>query len=117
MSEKPPNTGSPESQRPQPGTIDPRGTIASGILLAIGILVGGNILVPMLASVLGSLVPDVYLIYGVLMIPQAAFMVVVVMIYARGKTRTGHGLLLGLAAILAVILLLVAACFGLVGQL
>lgn len=50
-------------------------------------------------------------------LPYVLIVVLAVLNYRKGKTRMGHGLLLGLLSIVAVALLLVAACFGMLSNL
>jgi hypothetical protein len=79
---------------------DDRGSLLLGIGLAWAIMIGGS----MVAG------PIHYTLWP---LPPVAILVVAIMLMINGKTRTGQGMLLGLLSIVAVILLLIAACFGL----
>lgn len=72
----------------------------SGIGMAWAVMVGGELALAKLGLVAWA-------------VPPAAVVVWAVVLLARGRTRTGSGMLLGLASVVAVALLLVAACFGL----
>lgn len=104
----------PPSLPPQPSetgdTPPPRQrSLAAGIGLAWLVMVGGEFLV----LVSGRL----SIIVGGILLPPAAILVWGIVLMLRGDLRLGKGLLLGLASILAVTLLLVAACFGLLSNL
>ena len=75
--------------------------------------VWGGIGIAWLIMVLGEVVilPTRALPFGLL--PPAAILALGIFMLFGDNPRTGKGLLLGLASIFAVILLLVAACFGL----
>ena len=88
------------SGRPTP---DDQGSLWGGIGLAWAVMIGGGV-------ALGSL----GIAFWLWLVPPVAIVVWAVVLLAQGRrTRTGKGLLLGLASIVAVVLLLVAACFGL----
>ncbi|GAB3041778.1 hypothetical protein GCM10027285_29270 [Oleiagrimonas citrea] len=85
----------------EPSPPQRRGSIAAGIGLAWLIMILGHLLLmPFRAATF-------------LPIPELLVGVAAAVFYAKGIPRTGQGLLLGLASLLAVALLLVAACFGL----
>ena len=92
----PPQPPAP-AQAPKP---DDGGSLLGGIGMAWAIMIVGSLMVGPINIALWPLPPLAILIIGVV------FMV-------NGKPRTGRGMLLGLASIVAVVLLLVAACFGL----
>lgn len=98
MSEQQPGPG---PFAPDPSAPKKQGSLAGGIGLAWAVMVGGEL-------VLGSLGVTYWLV------PPIAVVVLAVVLLTQGQTRTGRGVLLGLASIVAVALLLVAACFGLV---
>jgi len=103
----------PPSLPPRPPATDdtpPTGprSLAAGIGLAWLVMVGGELLI----LVSGRL----SIIAGGVLLPPAAILVWGIVLMVRGD-RLGKGLLLGLASILAVTLLLVAACFGLMSNL
>lgn len=88
---------------PDPG--QPGGSLAAGVGLAWAVMIIGEVLVVMTSSfgtILGGLLPPVAIIVWGLVLLMG------------DKPRTGKGLLLGLLSVIAVVLLLVAACFGLV---
>ena len=98
MSEQPPG---PRPSAPDPSKPKSQGSLWGGIGLAWAVMLGGELM-------LGSLGVTYWLV------PPVAIVVLAVMLLVQGPTRTGRGMLLGLASIIAVALLLVAACFGLV---
>jgi hypothetical protein len=119
-------TTPPETTPPAPplanqvgASADPkiRGSLGLGIALAWAVAVIGHIICGMLIAALArqidgsAAIPILVLI----LLPEVAIVVLAIVLSARGKPRTGGGLLLGLLSIFAVILLLVAACFGLFG--
>ncbi|KGI78314.1 hypothetical protein [Oleiagrimonas soli] len=87
-------SGDPSSKPPR------RGSIAAGIGLAWLIMIAGHLLLTPFGGL--AFTP----------LPEALVGVAAAVCYGKGIPRTGQGLLLGLASLLAVILLLVAACFG-----
>lgn len=101
---RPPLTEQPGIE-PKPGKGE--GALSTGILLAWCIMVLGYIVL----FNLGNVMPAAY--YGWFLPPLVVAILAVVLIN-RGVRRTGRGLLLGLLSVVAVLLLLVAACFGLV---
>ena len=109
MSERPPL---PSPSEPPP-TKEPPPTrersLAAGIGLAWLVMVGGELLI-LMSGRLG-------IIFGGMLVPPLLILVWGIVSLARGDRRLGKGLLLGLASILAVALLLVAACFGLMSNL
>jgi len=103
-----PPTSAPSPLPPLPAGAEPyRGSLALGVGLAWLIMIGGEILLVMLMSGLrmGLL--------GALWLPPLAIVVTGVVMLRGDHARTGKGMLLGLLSIIAVLLLLVAACFGL----
>lgn len=80
------------------------GSISKGIGLAWLIMVVGEPLSFSLSSTLTAAFP---------FIPPLAIIVAGVTLLFRTGSRTGTGLLLGLATVLATLVLLAAACFGL----
>lgn len=86
---------------------NPKGSLAKGFGLAWAVALGGSVLL----VALGTAMP---LLYGMLLpLPLVAILVAAIALLAQGRTRTGLGVFLGLASMLALALLLVAACFGL----
>ena len=97
MSEQSPGA----SPAPNPQAPKDQGSLWGGIGLAWAVMIGGEL-------ALGS--------FGVAYwaVPPVAILVWAIVLLVQGqRTRTGRGLLLGLASIVAVLVLLVAACFGL----
>ena len=108
MSEQQPPTGPaplPPDPPPAPGAMPPkpsdeRGSLLGGIGIAWAVMVGGSIVIAQISVMLWP-------------VPPVALLIWAVVAMAQGKTRTGQGMLLGLVSVVAVVLLLVAACFGL----
>lgn len=105
MSEQLPPAGpAPLPPEPSPSATakpqDSQGSLLGGIGLAWAIMVGGSLVV-------GPINVALWLV------PPVAILIIAVVFMVNGKSRTGRGMLLGLASIVAVALLLVAACFGL----
>ena len=100
----------PRAPAPMPGNIaDPStGSLAAGVGLAWLVMVVGEVLVLFTGSLAAIL--------GGIWMPPLAVIVWAVVLLNRGKSRTGKGMFLGLLSILAVLLLLVAACFGLMSN-
>ncbi|RUL71835.1 hypothetical protein [Dyella choica] len=87
---------------PEPKPPGDDGSLGAGIVLAwVSMILGEIVLVPIGGLPLGLLLPVVIVVIGIRMLSGDA-------------PRTGKGLLMGVASASAVILLLVAACFGLV---
>lgn len=95
-----PPTSAPPPQPPQtppPGA----GSLAAGVGLAWAVMIVGEPLMLATRSLASFWLPPVVIvIWGVVLLNGH-------------KTRTGKGLLLGLLSVIAVAILLVAACFGL----
>ncbi|HEX7817421.1 hypothetical protein [Dyella sp.] len=83
------------------------GSTGKGIALAWLIMILG------LAATMGvgTAIPGFFYAW---FLPPLAVAVLGIVLINRGVKRTGKGLLLGLASVVAVIVLLIAACFGLV---
>lgn len=92
------------------------GSIGLGIGLAWAVVLGGHLLTGIVlagvASLSRSLASILLMLLGVA--PEVAVIIWGIVLITRGKQRTGLGMFLGLASMVAVVLLLVAACFGLV---
>jgi hypothetical protein len=100
----PPPTPPPSGGAPAP----PGGSLAAGVGLAWLVMVVGELLV-MLTGSLGA-------ILGGIGLPPLAIIVWAFVLLGQGKSRTGKGMFLGLLSVIAVVLLLVAACFGLMSN-
>lgn len=97
----------PQSTEPQqPGSS--QGSLAAGVGLAWLVMLFGEMLVLMTNNI-GR-------ILGGMLLPPLAILVWGVVLLNGHKRRTGKGMLLGLLSIAAVLLLLVAACFGLMSN-
>lgn len=100
-----PPTSAPSPPPSLPHDEDPStGSLAAGVGLAWLIMLVGEILVVMTGN-LG-------IILGGMLLPPLAIVVWAVVLLNQGKSRTGKGMFLGLLSIVAVLVLLVAACFG-----
>lgn len=53
---------------------------------------------------------------GTFLLPPLVIVIWAIVLMSGNKSRTGKGMLLGLLSIIAVLLLLVAACFGLLSN-
>ena len=99
------STPTPPSSKP-----DSRGSLGLGIALAWAALIGGYTLVAFVASVNAH-----YTDTGVavlLLAPWALMLALIVWFASNNQPRTAMGIGVGIASIVAVALLLVAACFG-----
>ena len=95
---------------------DPRGSLAAGIGLFFLCLVGGGIAAWVLRIFVLAAVPawtyaDLMFVIPMLL-PWGAALVLGLWLASRGRTRTALGILVGFGILVAVLLLLVAACFG-----
>lgn len=104
-----PPTSAPSPPPPVPHEPEPSaGSLAAGVGLAWAIMIIGEILVMMtnnLSAILGGI-----------LLPPLAIIVWGTVLLNGDKPRTGKGMFLGLLSIVAVLLLLVAACFGLISS-
>ncbi|HEY9130921.1 MAG TPA: hypothetical protein VIM98_04120 [Dyella sp.] len=101
---RPPATNQPGIDPPVPSG---QGSIVLGIVLAWGVMIVGVLALAGVANVMPAL------LYG-WFVPPLAVAIVGLVLMRAGKRRTGKGMLLGLASVFGVLVLLVAACFGLV---
>jgi len=102
---RPPLTNEPGIEQQPPRS---EGSLAAGIALTWAVMVLGEI---MLGGLGVSASP--FFLWG-WFIPPVVVVIWAITLINRGVRRTGKGMLLGLASVVAVLLLLVAACFGLV---
>ncbi len=105
------------NQTPQPD----RGSLVIGFFAGWGVLVGSWILVSASWYVLGTMHPGSAdwispLLGMTALLPEAAMIALLVWFAAQGKTRSAVGVALTFASIIALALLLVAACFGLLAS-
>lgn len=104
-----PPTSAPSPPPPLPHEPEaPGGSLAAGVGLAWLIMIVGEVLVLMTGH-LGT-------ILGGMLIPPLAIVVWGAVLLNGDKPRRGKGMLLGLLSIAGVVLLLVAACFGLISN-
>lgn len=101
-------------QPPPPAAPQPpdRGSLPLGFALGWAVPIVGYICVGTLAGMASS----GSFILLLLCLPWIATAWLIVHFYTSGKPRTGKGMLIGLAAMVAAILLLVAACFSLLSS-
>ncbi|HEV7490062.1 MAG TPA: hypothetical protein VGO25_04605 [Rhodanobacteraceae bacterium] len=98
---------------PTPTPRNPRGSLLLGVACAWGMLIGGYIVISLLASLLTS--GDSAAIIVLMLLPWIGIVALIVWFAMRGQPRTAGGVAIGLASIFGVGLLLIAACFGLMG--
>lgn len=106
--------------RPPSAPLPPnRGSLVKGVMLAWAIVVGGYIVLGMLLAFLSGMVgnssgfggPAILLVFA--LAPWLGVIALAIHYAAHGEPRSAAGLGLGVGTIFAVVLLLVAACFGL----
>lgn len=103
---------------PAPRERDPRGSLGAGIGLFFACLVGGGIVAWILRLAILAAVPDwtyagpMFVVPALL--PWLAALALGLWLASRGRKRTALGILVGFGLLVAVVLLLVAACFGIV---
>ena len=120
MSETPAAASNPLPPAPPPAgpqPPDPRGSLGLGVVIAWACLIGGYFLVGVFVSALAGLVrggSDFVTLIALLacLAPWIAMLVFAIRFAQQGKPRTALGIGVGFASILGVLLLLVAACFG-----
>lgn len=100
---------------PLPGR-DPRGSLAAGIGLFFLCLIGGGIVTS--GIIYAAMMLDAGGIGGIVSslamgLPWLLMLALGVWLLRKGKSRTALGVLVGFGICTAVVLLLVAACFGL----
>src|SRR5215471_2678091 len=130
MTETPaPPSPSPSPAPPSPnvqapgGTAAPsapavRGSLALGVVLAWACLIGGYFVVGVFVSAIGSLIrggSDFVTLIALLscLAPWIAMLVLAIWFAKKGEPRTALGIGVGVGSIVGILLLLVAACFGL----
>lgn len=97
----------------KPQTPEDNGSLGTGIGLAWAIAVVGT---PLCIAIVATLNIKSSA-FALALLPYLLIVVLAILQYRKGKPRTGLGLMLGLLSIIAVALLLVAACFGLLSNL
>lgn len=120
MSETP---AQPTAQTPStPPAANPNGSLGAGIAIAWACLIGGYIAVSIMASVVFSVLNGVNSGLGAVialllcLLPWIAMIVLIVHFAKNNKPRTALGVGVGIGSIIGVLLLLVAACFGLLSN-
>lgn len=102
-----------------PPPAENRGSLGLGIGLAWACLIAGytvsSVLVGALYRVAAYPAGDALIILGVLL-PWLLMIALIIWLVRRGQPRTAAGVGVGIASILGVALLLVAACFGLLSS-
>lgn len=107
-------TPPPSGFQPEKPSED-NGSLGAGIGLAWAIaVVGTPLCVAMTASLNANFSTPVFALW---LLPYLLIIGLAIFQYRKGKPRTGLGLMLGLLSIVAVALLLVAACFGMLSNL
>lgn len=104
---------SPLPPAPKPAST---GSLALGFVLAWAIVIVGNIALALFIGVASGLLSTGrfnFFLPGFFSVPELVAIGLAVWFIVKGRIRTGIGIFLGLASIVAVALLLVAACFGL----
>ncbi|HEX6832340.1 MAG TPA: hypothetical protein VF132_02300 [Rudaea sp.] len=91
-----------------------RGSLGLGIALAWVSLIGGYVLSVVIASAIQFRSMTDGLIALLIALPWLLMLGVAIWFAANGRPRTALGVGVGIATIVAVALLLVAACFGLI---
>jgi hypothetical protein len=105
----------PSSPPPVPPPSNERGLLGAGVGFAWAVVVGGYIVCLTLVAGSGGLMNGSGFV-GALLLPWLAVIALAVFFAVRGRSRTAIGIVIGIASIFAVGLLLVAACFGLIGM-
>jgi hypothetical protein len=117
MSDLPTQPAPPTQPNASPG-----GSLGSGIAIAWACLIGGYIVVSVIAggifSVINGVNSDAGVILAVLMclLPWIVMVALIVHFAKKNQPRTALGIGVGIASIIGVLLLLVAACFGLLSN-
>lgn len=100
---------------PPPASTDPRGSLLQGFFIAWGAVIGASVVGPVLFGALaagGGILAGIALILLVLA-PFGLAIGLIVHFARKGQTQTAKGVALGLASIVALLVLLVSACFSL----
>lgn len=116
----PPDAPPPRNERPSDR--NPHGSLGAGIGLFFASLVGGAIAGMLLRDIMlamAAMSDSGWLSFRTLSVvpmtmPWIAALVLGIWLASRGRTRTALGMLVGLGILVALVLLLVAACFGLI---
>jgi hypothetical protein len=90
---------------------DPRGSLMLGVGIAWATLVGGYVAAAVLMTALANSSNDA-LIVLLVALPWLGMIGWIIYFAMREKPRTAIGVVIGIVSIIAVTLLLIAACFG-----
>lgn len=109
---RPPN--SPLNEPPS----EDRGSLLRGFLLGWVVLIGSYVLMAVLMAVLSTVFANSYQVFGPLialvgLLPLGGIIALIVWFISKGQPRTAAGVGLTIASVVGLVLLLVAACFGL----
>jgi hypothetical protein len=109
--------GAPSKQPPG----EDRGSLLTGFLLGWAVLIGSCTVLGTVWAVLSAMLSNqadwVPVLAGLTaLLPIVATIALLIWFAAKGKTRTAAGVGLTFASLFAVVLLLVAACFGLLAN-
>lgn len=96
---------------PSPPPADTRGSLIGGFFLAWPALIGSYIFCGVLLASLN--IDNANAILLLLSLPWAMVFGLIFWFAQKGKTQTAKGIAIGLASIVAITLLLIAACFSL----
>ena len=106
---------------PRPPPADPRGSLGLGIALAWACLIAGYTICAFIVGAISSIDSHwgdsmIGLIVLIALLPWIAMVALIVWMASRGQSRTATGIGVGIASIFGVLLLLVAACFGILSS-
>lgn len=104
-----------------PPPADERGSRMSGFLLAWGALIGGYVVAFSLMGAIagsggGGSDAEVAVLILIGVAPWLLIIGLIIYFASKGKTQTAKGVALGLASIVALLVLLAAACFTLLSN-
>lgn len=104
----------PPSPPPQ-GAAPGQGSVGVGVLIAWACLIAGYFAVGVVVSAIGTISSSLAALVGLplLLAPWILMIVFAVRFAGKGERQTAKGIGIGVASIFGVLLLLVAACFGL----
>jgi len=118
MSETPAQPGPSNPPAADPG----KGSLGAGIALAWACLIGGYFVVSVLSGIVFSVLNGANSSFGAMiaillaLLPWLAMIWLIVHFRKTDQPRTALGVGVGIASIFGVLLLLVAACFGLLSN-
>lgn len=98
------------ASRPPPPT-EKRGSLLLGVGCAWATLIVGYAVAAALIGVFSDLSNDAAVLF-LLLLPWLGMTALIIWFAMRGRSRSAIGVVIGIASIIAVALLLVAACFG-----